>query len=163
VRNLSEIPLKPLTKSDVHKLESALMIATLLRPDVLEKIKNPTDRLTWIDSLAVAAAALARERAGYSVSRIAEDLGRTEATIRNHLAGKTEAGKLVKETFEKFIKEGVKIEIPTLGVSTEEFEKLRNELKAKDEKIAELEKQAKSLEEKINFVKAKIKEIEESL
>ena len=52
------------------------------------------------DSLAVAAGALAREKAGIPVSRIAEELGRSEATIRNHLGGRTEAGRLVWETYE---------------------------------------------------------------
>ena len=54
-----EIPLKPLGRQDIHKLETALVIATLLRKDVLEKIRESTERLTWIDSLAVAAGALA--------------------------------------------------------------------------------------------------------
>ncbi|RLF01348.1 MAG: transcriptional regulator, partial [Thermoprotei archaeon] len=61
---VEEIPLKPLSRSDIHKLETALMLATLLREDVLEKIKESTERLTWIDSLAVAAGALARAKAG---------------------------------------------------------------------------------------------------
>ncbi|MEM3692282.1 MAG: transcriptional regulator, partial [Candidatus Korarchaeum sp.] len=95
-----EIPLKPVGKEDVRKLELALLLGTLLRPDVLEKVRSSEDRLTWLDSLVVAAGALARERAGYSASKIADELGRTEATIRNHLTGKTEAGKLVRETYD---------------------------------------------------------------
>jgi probable regulatory domain-containing protein len=66
--------------------------------------EDPKDRITWIDSLAVAAGALAREKAGMSVSRIADELGRGEQTIRAHLTGKTEAGKLVRETYEMLLK-----------------------------------------------------------
>ncbi len=107
-----EIPLNPVSREDIHRLEAALMVATLLREDVLEKIRESTERLTWIDSLAVAAGALARYKAGMSISEIAEDLGRSEATIRRHLQGKTEAGRLVRETYERFLKEGVRVDLP---------------------------------------------------
>ncbi len=140
-----EIPLKPLSKKDIHKLEVALIVATLLREDVFQKIKESTERLTWIDSLAVAAGALARSRAGMTAERIADDLGRTEATIRRHLSGKTEAGKLVQETFERFSREGVKIEFPSVlseGVRTfkkelEEEKRRREELEALLGKVRE--------------------------
>ncbi|RLE52256.1 MAG: hypothetical protein DRJ33_04210 [Candidatus Methanomethylicota archaeon] len=130
-----EIPLTPLGREDIHKLETALLIGTLFRPDVLEMIRSAEERTTWIDSLAVAAGALAREKAKMTTSEIAEDLGRTEATIRNHLTGKTKAGKLVLETYEKFLKEGVKIELTTPPSElAEQVSKLREELdKAKSE------------------------------
>ena len=121
-----EIPLKPLGRQDIHKLETALVIATLLRKDVLEKIRESTERLTWIDSLAVAAGALARSKAGMTVSEIADDLGRSQATIRRHLQKKTEAAKLIFETYERFAKEGVKVEVPLLGA--EETEELKKKL-----------------------------------
>ena len=146
-----EIPLKPVSKSEVHRLETALMIATLLRRDVLEKIKSPEERLTWIDSLAVAAGALARERAGYPISKIADELGRTEATIRNHLSAKTEAGKLIRETYERFSREGVKIELPS-DVGGELARRLE-----------EAERRVKELEGKLNNVKEKLKEIVASI
>lgn len=44
-----------------------------------------------VDSLAIAAGALARERARVPVSRIAEELGRSEVITRNHLGGRAEA------------------------------------------------------------------------
>jgi len=94
------------------------------------------DRLTWLDSLAVAAGALARERAGLTIPRIAEELGRTEATIRNHLAGRTEAGKLVRETYERFKREGVEIPWFTLEACEEEKNKIK-ELEKKLEKVRE--------------------------
>lgn len=175
--SFEEVPLRPVGKQDIHKLEAALLIATLFRPDVLEEIQKAEERLTWVDSLAVAAAALAREKAGYTVPQIADELGRSEGTIRNHLTGKTKAGKLVRETYEKFLREGVKIELPEIvtrvaPVETERERKLKEELeKVKKEneklkreceelksKIAKLEEAKQKLEEKI----AKIREIIES-
>jgi len=142
-----EIPLKPLSKSDIHKLETALIIATLLREDVFKKIKESTERLTWIDSLAVAAGALARSRAGMRAEQIADDLGRTEATIRRHLSGKTEAGKLVQETFERFSREGVKIEFPS--ALSEELESFKRELSEERRKREELEAKLEEVREKV--------------
>lgn len=171
-----EIPLKPITRTDIHRLEIALMLGTLLRPDVIEKIKNPEERLTWIDSLGVAAAALARSSAGMPVSRIAEELGRSEGTIRRHLAGKTEAGRLVKETYEKFAREGVKIELPSelmtakpvkhIETPEEIKKKIEEEFKKKEEeykkKMEEEKKRAeeiqKKLEEQIKLLRQKLEE-----
>jgi predicted transcriptional regulator len=56
-----EISLTPIGRDEIHRLETALLIGTLLSPEVIELLKNPEERLTWVDSLAVAAAALARE------------------------------------------------------------------------------------------------------
>ncbi|HDJ89617.1 MAG TPA: transcriptional regulator, partial [Thermoprotei archaeon] len=140
-----EIPLKPISRKDIHRLETALIIATLLRPDVIEKVKHAEERLTWIDALAIAAGALARERAGIPVSQIADELGRTEATIRKHLSEKSEAGKLVKETFNRFAREGVRIELPTelVGKDIEDLKK----------KLAEREEEIKVLREKLGKIK----------
>ena len=44
-----------MSKDQIHKLETALLIGTLLSPEVMELLKNPEERLTWVDSLAVAA------------------------------------------------------------------------------------------------------------
>ena len=104
-----EIPLNPIGKKDIHKLETILLTATLLRPEVLEMIRSSSERITWIDSLAIAAAALAREKAGMTITQIAEELGRTEQTIRKHLKEESKAGQLVKETYEMIkylVKEG---------------------------------------------------------
>jgi probable regulatory domain-containing protein len=137
---MSEIPLKPIGKEDIRKLELALILGTLFRPDVLESVRIAQDKVTWLDSLMVAASALARERGGIPISRIAEELGRTELTIRNHLSGKTEAGKIVRETYEKLLKSG-KIELPItfqqedLKKRVEELEKQNSELNAKLTKI----------------------------
>ncbi|MEM2377110.1 MAG: transcriptional regulator [Candidatus Korarchaeum sp.] len=139
-----EIPLKPVGKEDVRKLELALLLGTLLRPDVLEKVRSSEDRLTWLDSLVVAAGALARERAGYSASKIADELGRTEATIRNHLTGKTEAGKLVRETYDGMRSKGV-LEIPM--VSQRELEELRERIRRYEDLLRELEERMKELED----------------
>ncbi len=110
-----EVPLAPVGREDIHKLEAALLVNTLFRPEVLEAIRSPEERLTWIDALAVAAGALAREKARMSIREIAEDLGRTEATIRAHLAGKTKAGELIRRTYEEMLRKGGKISyIPLL-------------------------------------------------
>ncbi len=139
-----EINLNPVGREEIHKLEVALLLGTLFRKDVIEMLRDPTERLTWIDTLAVAAAALARSKAGMTASQIAEDIGRTEATIRNHLQGKSKAGKLVLETYEKFLKEGVKLEGVVLP---EDVEKLKEELKKKEEEINKLKEKLKKIEE----------------
>ncbi len=99
------IPLKPMGKEEIHKLEYSLLISSLIEvltdPKFVEQLRDPKDRLTWIDSIATAAAALAREKAGMTLSEIADDIGRTEATIKKHLKGETEAGKIVLEAYKK--------------------------------------------------------------
>ncbi len=102
------IPLKPMGKEEIHKLEYSLLISSLIEvltdPKFVEQLRDPKDRLTWIDSIATAAAALAREKAGMTLSEIADDIGRTEATIKKHLKGETEAGKIVLEAYKKLEK-----------------------------------------------------------
>ncbi len=102
------IPLKPMGKEEIHKLEYSLLISSLIEvltdPKFVEQLRDPKDRLTWIDSIATAAAALARDKAGMTLSEIAEDIGRTEATIKKHLRGETEAGKIVLEAYKKLEK-----------------------------------------------------------
>lgn len=146
---MEEVPLKPIGREEIHKLESALLVGTLFRSEVLEALKNPEERLTWVDSLAVAAGALAREKAGMSVTEIAEDLGRSEATIRNHLTGKTKAGKLVRETYDRFAREGVKLEVL-------ETEKLSKELEEEKKKREELEKKLNMVKETLSDLIQKI-------
>ena len=149
-----EIPLKPITKEDIRKLELALILGTITRPDVIEKIRKAEDKLTWLDSLVVAAGALAREKAGYTVDVIAEELGRSEATIRHHLAGKTEAGRLVRETYEMLVKAGGKLEIPV--VEAAQMQELRK-------RVEELEQRVKELESKISKVRESLQKILEEL
>jgi len=161
-----EVPLTPIGREQIHKLESALLIGSILRPDVLEELRKAEERLTWVDSLAVAAAALARERAKMTVSQIADELGRSEATIRNHLGGKTKAGQIVRETYERFLKEGVKLELPSIFelkqpsleeairsgevVRREEIEKLKERYEAE---INNLKNQLSELRSKIESAK----------
>ena len=161
-----EVPLTPIGREQIHKLESALLIGSILRPDVLEELRKAEERLTWVDSLAVAAAALARERAKMTVSQIADELGRSEATIRNHLGGKTKAGQIVRETYERFLKEGVKLELPSIFelkqpsleeairsgevVRREEVEKLKERYEAE---INNLKNQLSELRSKIESAK----------
>jgi probable regulatory domain-containing protein len=135
---VGEISLSPVGREQIHKLETVLLISSIMRPDVLEELKKPEERLTWVDSLAVAAAALAREKAKMPVSQIAEENGRTEVTIRNHLQGKTKAGHIVRETYEKIAREGVKITLPELA-SSKEMQRLKKELEEERKKRQEIQ------------------------
>ncbi|MBS7607524.1 MAG: transcriptional regulator [Candidatus Bathyarchaeia archaeon] len=136
---MSEIPLSPVGREQIHKLEAILLVNSILRPEVLEELRNPEERITWVDSLAVAAAALAREKAKMTIPRIAEELGRTETTIRNHLQGKTRAGQIVRETYEKIAREGITIMLPQ-AVFSEEVSRLKSELENERKKREEVEK-----------------------
>ncbi|ASJ01740.1 HTH domain-containing protein [Thermococcus gorgonarius] len=166
-----EVPLNPIGREEIHRLESILLFATLFRPEVIELIKDPAERLTWVDSLAVAAGAIAREKAGMTISEIAEELGRTEQTIRKHLKGETKAGQLVRETYE-LIKQGkldelVKnVEILAKGgqlVAMEEYEKLKKEKEELEAKVRELEEKVKALEEENRTLKVKIDNVRKIL
>jgi probable regulatory domain-containing protein len=148
---MSEVPLKPLGKEEIRKLELALILTTLTRPDVIEKIRSAEDKLTWLDSLVIAAAALARDKAGYPVSVIAEELGRSEITIRDHLAGKTEAGKLVLESYEILRSTGGTLSIPIATPS--EIESLRKRIAELESIIKEKDKTIKILNEKLAKIK----------
>ena len=152
-----EVPATPLSKREIKQLETALIIGTMFRPDVIQSIMSGEEITTWIDSLAVAAAALAMDKAGYPVSRIAEELGRTEATIRKHLKGETKAGKLVRETYEMLIRGELKLAIPVLeSAKPEEVSKLSKE-------VEELKKENASLKEKLENIKNVLKQLEEAL
>ena len=142
-----EVPLNPIGREEVHRLEGVLLFATLFRPEVIELIKNPEERLTWVDSLAVAAGAIAREKAGMTVREIAEELGRTEQTIRKHLKGETKAGQLVRETYD-LIKQGKLddlvrwIEKGQISEDCEEIKKEKEELERKLKEVGDLLRKA---------------------
>lgn len=150
------VNLNPIGREEIHRLEAALLIGTLFRPEVIEMLRESGERLTWVDSLAVAAGAIARERAKMTIPRIAEELGRSEATIRNHLTGKTKAGQLVRKTLQKFIKEGVKIEMKIPVIEMEKLEKMKKE-------IEELKQKNKQLKEKIEEIKVTLTQLIEKL
>lgn len=135
---MSEIPLSPIGREQIHKLEAILLINSIFRPEVLEELKKSEERITWVDSLAVAAAALAREKAKMTVPQIAEELGRTEATIRNHLQGKTRAGQIVRETYEKISRENITVMLPEFA-SAEEIKRLKSELEGERKRRIEIE------------------------
>ncbi len=155
--DLSNVPLKPTSKREIQQLETALIIATIYRPEVLELIRDPMERATWVDSLAVAAAALAREKAGYTISQIAEELGRSETTIRSHLHGKTKAGKLVRETYELLARGQLKLVVPFITGEALKPEELRDIMQAR-EKLKELEEKVKSLEEENKRLRSQLAE-----
>jgi len=166
-----EVPLNPVGREEIHRLESILLFATLFRPEVIELIKDPAERLTWVDSLAVAAGAIAREKAGMTTGEIAEELGRTEATIRKHLKGETKAGQLVRETYE-LIKQGKldelvrNVEVLAKGgqlVAMEEYEKLNREKEELEAKVKELEEKVKTLEAENRELKLKLENVKKIL
>jgi predicted transcriptional regulator len=69
---------------------------------------------------------LAREKAGMPVSKISEELGITEATVRRHLKGETKAGQMILKAYEKLAKEGFKVDLPEIiKVQNNEVEKLK--------------------------------------
>ncbi|MEB3844959.1 MAG: transcriptional regulator [Desulfurococcales archaeon] len=155
--DFSHVPIKPTGAKEVRELEIALIIGTLFREDVIKEIMEPREFTTWVDSLAVAAGAVARAQAGYPVSKIAEELGRTETTIRNHLQGKTKAGKLVLETLEMLKRGKLQIAVP-VGVCqpSEEVEKVKAELE-------ECKRRVEELEGKLATVKDELKKIIEKI
>ncbi|ABM81055.1 transcriptional regulator [Hyperthermus butylicus] len=165
--DLSHVPLRPTSKKEIKLLETALIVATLYRPEIIELIRDPLEKATWLDSLAIAAAALAREKAGYSISQIAEELGRSETTIRAHLQGKTKAGKIVRETYEKLVRGEPTISLP-FAVAEEgdecrrELEKLREELKELREENYRLREELEKTRE-VEDVKQQLEEIREQL
>ena len=153
------IPLNPMGKNDIKKLETFLIIGTLYRPEVLELIKDPNEKSTWVDSLAIAAAAYARYKAGMPISLIADELGRSEETIRNHISGKTKAGSLVIETYEK-IKSGQLNLIISFNSSNKELEDLKNQIKNLGEEIEKLRKERDDLKNVINQKDEMIKNLQ---
>jgi probable regulatory domain-containing protein len=163
VIDLSSIPLKPIGKREIQQLEMALIIGTLYRPEVLDLIRDPVERSTWIDSLAVAAAAFARYKAGVPVSEIAEELGRSEVTIRGHLNQKTKAGKLVAETYEKIKRGELKIVVPFVTapqqITALEVEKTQLEIEKLREEKRVLEERSKMLEEELGKMRSKLSEL----
>ena len=153
--DFSHIPVRPTSAKEVRELEIALIIGTLFRPEVIKTALEPREFTTWVDSLAVAAGALAREKAGYTVSKIADELGRTEATIRRHLAGETKAGQLVKETYDMLVRGKLKLEVPAVGIApAKELEEARRELE-------ECKSKARELEEELSNLKAKLERLSE--
>jgi len=158
--NENQIPLNPVGKQDIHKLESILLTATLFRPEVLDMIRTSAERLTWVDSLAVAAGALAREKAGMTLSQIAEELGRTEQTIKKHLKEETKAGQLIRETYEtikNLVKEGRNINdvFPVIALGNakelkEEVEKLKKEKEEIKQALAKIKEEIETLVTKLS-------------
>jgi probable regulatory domain-containing protein len=125
----------------------------------VELLRDPVERAAWVDSLAIAASALARSKAGMMVPQIAEELGRTETTIRAHLSGKTKAGKLVAETYEKLKAGGLKLSFPFISG-----------LKIGEERVRELEAQLEEarsenamLEYQLEEARTRIAELESSI
>lgn len=163
--DLSNIPLMPTSKKDIQRLETALIIATLYSPEVIELIRDPVERATWVDSLAVAAAALARQKAGYPISQIAEEVGRSETMIRAHLTGRTKAGKLVLQTYEKMLRGELKIKLPfeEIGVPVTAKPELEEKIKELEEAKKKLEEEKKELETKVKQLEERIRSLEEEL
>jgi len=157
--DFKSVPLNPLGKNDIKKLETFLIIGTLYRPEILQLIKDPNERSTWIDSLTIAAAAYARYKAGMPISLIADELGRSEETIRNHISGKTKAGSLIIETYEK-IKSGQLNLILSFSSSNKELDELKNQVKNLKEEIEKLKMERDELKNIINNKEETIKSLQ---
>ncbi|MFP3417343.1 MAG: regulator [Nitrososphaeria archaeon] len=138
------VPLIPIGKEDIRKLESALLTVSLFSQETLQAMGDPHERLTWVDSLYVAAAAFARDKAGMTASQIADEIGVTEATVRKHLKGETKAGQIIRQSYEKLKNEGFNVAVP----GCEQSQQVKN-----------LEDQVKSLQEKINKAKDLLNQI----
>ncbi len=148
-----KVNLNPTSRQEIHQLETVLLVKTLFRPDVMEMIKDPAERVTWLDSLAVAAGAFARRQAGMSITEIAEELGRTEATIRKHLNKETKAGKLVAETLEELKKKGGEVDFELITLA---------EYKAKVNKVKQaIEEAAKDIQAALDKITEALKDLEE--
>ena len=152
------IPINPMGKNDIKKLETFLIIGTLYRPEISELIKDPNEKSTWVDSLAIAAAAYARYKAGMPISLIADELGRSEETIRNHISGKTKAGSLIIDTYEK-LKSG-QLNLIISFNSSKELEDLKNQIKNLREEIEKLRKERDDLKNIINQKDEMIKNLQ---
>ena len=156
----NQIPLNPVGREDIHRLETILLTATLLRPEVLDMIRSSSERLTWVDSLAVAAGALAREKAGMTLSQIAEELGRTEQSIKKHLKEESKAGQLIKETYETIkylVKEGKNVNdvFPLIALDNvkslkEEVEKLKKEKEEIRQTLVKIKEEVEALVSEIS-------------
>jgi len=157
--DFKSIPLNPLGKNDIKKLEIFLIIGTLYRPEILELIKDPNERSTWIDSLAIAAAAYARYKAGMPISLIADELGRSEESIRDNISGKTKAGSLIIETYEK-IKSGQLNLILSFNSSNKELDNLKDQVKNLKEEIEKLKMERDELKNIINNKEETIKSLQ---
>jgi probable regulatory domain-containing protein len=155
----SSIPLRPIGREEIRKLEVALLLGTLFREDVLEMLKSMEGRLTWVNSLAFAAAAVAREAAKMSVREIADDIGIAEASIRQHLQGKSKAGKLVKETYERFVKEGASINLPFASIKDDVKEKEKVTKEKIDLIINKYEDSIKRLNEDLETLRSLMDEL----
>jgi len=97
------------------------------------------------------------------VSQIAEELGRTEATIRKHLKGETKARKLVRETYEMLVRGELKISMPVVSRErheekvkqlTSEIEKLREENSKLKDEVEKLRQALKMVVEALNKAKS---------
>jgi len=156
--DLSKVPVSPVSKKDIQRLEMALIIGTLYSPEVLELIRDPIERATWVDSLAVAAAALARSKAGYSIGQIADEVGRSETSIRAHLTGKTKAGQLVLKTYEKLVRGELKVVVPFAARAIAVPEDIERRVKELEEERKKLLNKVKQLEEELKSTKRELEE-----
>jgi probable regulatory domain-containing protein len=162
--DLSDIPLTPFGARDEQKLEAALIVGTLYSPEVVELLKDPVERTTWLESLAVAAASYAKYKAGKPVSKIAEEVGRSEHTIRAHIQGKTKAGRLVISTYEKLKSGTLRLVVPFSGEIqlTSVREGFEKEKEALMRKATELENRVSELQGEVERLRKELDACRES-
>lgn len=158
------VPTIPTGKRDLQKLELALIVGTLYSPEVIELIKDPVERATWIDSLAIAAGALARQKAGYSLRQIAEELGRSEVSLRAHLSGKTKAGQLVSKTYERLVRGELRVIAPFIPTTPSQREvELESRLRQLELERLSCKESLSQLNEELSRVRAELEIVKRSL
>ncbi|MDW8170404.1 MAG: transcriptional regulator [Desulfurococcaceae archaeon] len=158
------VPTIPTGKRNLQKLELALIVGTLYSPEVIELIKDPVERATWIDSLAIAAGALARQKAGYSLRQIAEELGRSEVSLRAHLSGKTKVGQLVLKTYERLVRGELKVVAPfTPLIHSQREMELEDRLRQLELEKLNCQESLSHLSEELSKVKAELEIVKRSL
>jgi predicted transcriptional regulator len=97
------------------------------------------------------------------VPQIAEELGRTETTIRAHLSGKTKAGKLVAETYDKLKAGELQLSFPFISglkIGEERVKELEAQLEEARSKNAMLEYQLEEARKRIAELESLINEKE---
>lgn len=166
--DLSSVPLRPMGKREIQLLEAALLVGSLFSEELRGLLSDPVERTTWLDSLAAAAAAVARYKAGMPLSKIAEELGRSEVTISAYINGKRKAGKIVLETYEKLKSGELKLRLaaPQAAPEAEELKsrlaKLEEELKRAQEELAACRDRERRAAEALDAVRQRLAALEEA-
>lgn len=101
---LAPVPIRPDCKTEILLLQSALLIASM--PRIIERmqfIDDPLENEMMLEHLSMSSAIFARTTAGYGVEKIADDLGRSIATVQAYMRGYSYAYEIIKSVYEEMI------------------------------------------------------------